>query len=699
MPPRNFPRLRLQYGLRSLLAATFVTCLALGWYMQRVRRQREAVAALTAAGAEIGYYDSTRNRAASIDDVYNFASPVTVEERIERCMPERLKSALGIDFFRPVDRVSWFDNATRGGPELTYLRGLPRLRFLAVEEVLDDDLSALGALGELKSLIITDALITDAGLSRLAALKNIRNLEIGCQATNSPPSPPRGSYYEDGRHRYRQLYPSISDAGLAHLTNARRLKRLTLSGHDMHGNGLVNLAGMSELKSLDLGLTNLRDTELAHLASLRQLQDLNMEGTPITGAGLSALASLPRLDTLNLRLTLVADDGLTALPTFPSLRILDLSGTAVTDQGLRVLSKMASLIDINVDHTNVTAEGARWLRERMPHASVDFNEQGNVELTRAHVFMRAGRWKEAFDTWNHLDADYLQSPHGLCQLGRCHAEMGDWEQAGWCYRRAFEEVACQPLGAECLGCLTSIDLWHELLDCPALFEDVRRARPHDGNGWLAAARRAVVEGRWSAAIADYAQAMRCPREPPTGLSDSNLQLEYAVSRLLARDVAESRRIAVDLIAAWQTIKSEVAEYPPFSTLKWNARHTWLLPPQGTFPTSQITAWSRDLDATQLESASQESLLHYRAGRYDRVLKQSLEGDWPFGADHGCFFFTRAMAHQRLGHGAAAREWLTRATQWFDRQKQVSRLVSAYSNAVNLLAAEALRREAEELILK
>lgn len=699
MPPRNFPRLRLQYGLRSLLAATFVTCFALGWYMQRVRRQREAVAALTAAGAEIGYYDSTRNRAASIDNVYHFATPLTVGEQVERLVPERLKSALGIDFFRPVDRVTWFDDAIQGGSELTYLRGLSRLRFLAVEEVLDDDLSALGALGELKSLIINDAIITDAGLSRLAALETLANLEIWGQAADWPPSPRRGSYFEDDSSRYRQFSPSISDVGLANLANARRLKRLVLRGHDVHGNGLVNLAGMSELRSLDLGLTNLRDAELVHLANLRQLRDLNVDGTPINGAGLSALASVPRLETLNLRLTLVADDGLTALPTFPSLRILDLSGTAVTDKGLRVLSKMASLKKVNVNHTNVTAEGAQWLRERMPRASIGFNEQGNVELTRAHVFMRVGRWKDAFDTWNQLDADYLQSPHGLRRLGRCHAEMGDWEQAVSCYRRAFEGIARQPLGAEYFGGLTSVDLWQELLDCPALFEYVRRARPHDGKGWLAAARRAVIEGRWSAAIADYAQAMRCPRELPTGLSDSNLQLEYAVSRLLARDVAESRRIAVDLIAAWQTIKNEVAEYPPFSTLKWNARRTWLLPPQGTFPASQITAWSRDLDAAQLESPAQASLLHYRAGRFDRVLTQSLAGDWPFDADCACFFFTRAMAHQRLGHGAAAREWLTRAIQWLDRQQQVSRLVSAYSNAANLLAAEALRREAEELIVK
>lgn len=31
--------LRLQFGLRSLLVFTLLVCLALGWYVERVRRQ------------------------------------------------------------------------------------------------------------------------------------------------------------------------------------------------------------------------------------------------------------------------------------------------------------------------------------------------------------------------------------------------------------------------------------------------------------------------------------------------------------------------------------------------------------------------------------------------------------------------------------------------------------------------------------
>ncbi|HET6878989.1 MAG TPA: hypothetical protein VFI31_02470 [Pirellulales bacterium] len=62
-----------------------------------------------------------------------------------------------------------------------------------------------------------------------------------------------------------------------------------------------------------------------------------------------------------------------------------------------------------------------------------------------------------------------------------------------------------------------------------------------------------------------------------------------------------------------------------------------------------------------------------------------------------FYFTAAMAHQRLGQGAAARQCFTRAAQWLDRHKRISRLTGDYSRAESMLEAEVLRREAERLI--
>lgn len=147
---RRVRRLRLQYGLRSLLLATLIACLVLGWYVERVRRQRKAVAALTEAEAKVDYYDSSNPAsAASANDA---ETPITVGERIERLMPERLSSALGTDFFRPVDAVALLTSAVNDRSALTHLRGLPQLRFLHLDNALDEDLSALGSLTELKVL-------------------------------------------------------------------------------------------------------------------------------------------------------------------------------------------------------------------------------------------------------------------------------------------------------------------------------------------------------------------------------------------------------------------------------------------------------------------------------------------------------------------------------------------------------------------
>lgn len=99
-------RPRFQYGLRWLLLLTLVLCLGLGWYVERVRRQRRAVALLTGTGAKIKYYDSHYGqpgfRRKAVNDISIFESPTLVSERVESLLPTRLRDALGADFFRPV---------------------------------------------------------------------------------------------------------------------------------------------------------------------------------------------------------------------------------------------------------------------------------------------------------------------------------------------------------------------------------------------------------------------------------------------------------------------------------------------------------------------------------------------------------------------------------------------------------------------
>ncbi|MGH7139143.1 MAG: hypothetical protein ACREHD_25635, partial [Pirellulales bacterium] len=157
-------RPRLQYGLRSLLLATLVVCLALGWYVERVRRQRQAVAALREAGAGIDYSASGDPFA---DDAL-LENPTTCGEWLEFYTPTRLRGALGIDFFRRVESVD-LGEADEIPPVLDQLRDLAGVRRLSlgIGLAVDDDLRVVGDLEDLTYLDASFSGITDAGLAHL----------------------------------------------------------------------------------------------------------------------------------------------------------------------------------------------------------------------------------------------------------------------------------------------------------------------------------------------------------------------------------------------------------------------------------------------------------------------------------------------------------------------------------------------------
>src|SRR6185312_7026887 len=115
IPRFRFPcRSRLQYGLRSLLVGTLILCLALGWHVERVHRQRRAVAALRQAGARIEYsiskynhYDIRLERPHGTEEI-EIEDPGTLGEWLEWLTPRSLRRSLGVDFFRHVEYVDFF---------------------------------------------------------------------------------------------------------------------------------------------------------------------------------------------------------------------------------------------------------------------------------------------------------------------------------------------------------------------------------------------------------------------------------------------------------------------------------------------------------------------------------------------------------------------------------------------------------------
>jgi hypothetical protein len=114
----------------------------------------------------------------------------------------------------------------------------------------------------------------------------------------------------------------ITDAGLAPLGRASRLRELDLFGTPVGDAGLAHLAGLTGLRALYLESTPIGDAGLAHLRRLEHLETLCLSGTRVTDAGLVHLKGLTGLRDLDLSWTAVSEAGVEDLRrALPEVRI------------------------------------------------------------------------------------------------------------------------------------------------------------------------------------------------------------------------------------------------------------------------------------------------------------------------------------------------------------------------------------------
>ena len=131
----------------------------------------------------------------------------------------------------------------------------------------------------------------------------------------------------------------LTDAGLAHVAALANLKWLNLDGVGVTDSGLENLKNLSSLEKLVLSNTAVTDAGLIHLHGLANLESLDLDGTTVTDAGLAHLVSLSKLRALSLIDTAVTDGGLDHLAGLPGLESAALLGTEVTESGVASLKQ------------------------------------------------------------------------------------------------------------------------------------------------------------------------------------------------------------------------------------------------------------------------------------------------------------------------------------------------------------------------
>jgi hypothetical protein len=266
----------LRLSVRGLMLVVLAVGGCLGWWMHLAHVQRQAVAAIRAAGGSISYEwyvpgdpskPGWRRWVAEHVDV-DLTSNVVYARLSPRCGEAELAQVAKFDHLEHL----YADGANVTDASMPSLGRLTRLRFLDLENcpITDSALVHLEALTRLEFLSLERTPVTDAGLVHLKGLTNLRVLQLaGAQ---------------------------VADAGLASLERLASLEDLTLARTKVGDAGLAHLTRLPRLQNLRLDRTWITDAGLVHLGGITSLKVLNLSCTQVTAVGKSQiLKALPNL--------------------------------------------------------------------------------------------------------------------------------------------------------------------------------------------------------------------------------------------------------------------------------------------------------------------------------------------------------------------------------------------------------------------
>lgn len=169
---------------------------------------------------------------------------------------------------------------------LAHLAGLTRLRELNLSQrpITDAGLMHLAKLDALESLALYG--VEGINGSGLAALEGAEKLaELDLSACRGLTDQGMASLARLSQLKKLSLPPQTTDAGLSHLSALVNLRELEIDESQITDAGLVHLAKLQALENLSVMDTGLTDAAVPHLAALKNLSTLSLEKTRITPQG------------------------------------------------------------------------------------------------------------------------------------------------------------------------------------------------------------------------------------------------------------------------------------------------------------------------------------------------------------------------------------------------------------------------------
>ena len=141
----------------------------------------------------------------------------------------------------------------------------------------------------------------------------------------------------------------VNDESLRCVESLLNLEHIDLDhNHGVTDQGLVHLRNLKKLRVISLYHCNVTGTGATHLAGLPNLRNLAMSYTPLTHDGVVELGRLQQLESLSIAHTPIADDDLAALNSLTNLKLLWLGNTGLTDRGLIHLERLTALENLTL---------------------------------------------------------------------------------------------------------------------------------------------------------------------------------------------------------------------------------------------------------------------------------------------------------------------------------------------------------------
>lgn len=258
---------------------------------------------------------------------------------------------------------------------LGHLTTLESLSIIATK-LNDDWIPPLGKLSNLKALrLINNGKLTDAGLEKLAGLKNLEAFSYIGTAMQGHAFVKFNDWARLTRCSFRGS--SIDDEGLKNICERfPQLESLVLAHAKFTDAGAPHLARLTQLKGLELGTHNATPASLQHITAL-PLEYLQLgEGfdSPVSLPYLKPLKSLKRLTLTNCKT--MTDDDLRQIAALKQVENLELGSLALPEARVALLKDFAHLKVLRLvpgGREPFSADTKEAVKKLLPAAALKFD--------------------------------------------------------------------------------------------------------------------------------------------------------------------------------------------------------------------------------------------------------------------------------------------------------------------------------------